>query len=336
MGLARRPLLLVMLMALIGVAVIACKGDPGAGKGGPSAQGKGENDFTLSTPVYPQEIIQFTVGAADGTFETDFTNAISAAFGVVLPGEVAVVPEPGANGVTVAESFEDKPTVGHWMLVINSDQIAAIATGVTEIDVTRKYLPTATGTLEPFVFVAATGSAFSNWDDVVAAGSSGSVTVGVKGPDTGAAALNAAGIADAFELTLVTIPAGDPEARIATADGLGLLPLGEAVALVKSGAGTAMLVLGPSEVASLAGVPTTASAGSSFEGVPYLRGIAISRQTPQFLKDRINAALRNGKASAPYQTFITDSGLAGIDIPAGDAGLTFRSQIAEFQALAGQ
>ncbi len=312
----------MMIVAIAAIAATAC------GSAAP------EQNFDLPTPVYPDGLVSFVVGAEDGTFETDFANAFSAAFADVASGVVSVVPEPGSNGVTAVENFGTKPNDGQWFLVINSDQTAAVATGVTDVDVTRKFQPIQTGTLEPFVFVASSGSDFSDWDDVVSAASSGSVTVGVKGPKTGAAALNAVGIADALGLTLETTPAGDPADRITTANGLGLLPLGEAFRLVKSGAGTALLVLGPDEVGSLPGVPTAVSEGSSFEGVPYLRGFSVSIRTPSFTKDNIGILLRAAKASAPYQIFIIESGLVGIEIPAGDAGLTFRSQIPEFEALA--
>ena len=322
-GLSRRPLFLTMIVAIFAIAAASCSGSSGS-----------EQDFSLPTPVYPDGLVSFIVGAEDGTFETDFANAYSAAFAAASSGQVSVVPQPGSNGVTAAENFGDNPNDGQWFLVISSDQTAAVATGVTEVDVTRKYQPIQTGTLEPFVFVAGSDSDFSDWGDVVSAASSGSVTVGVKGPKTGAAALNAVGIADAFGLTLETTPAGDPADRIATADGLGLLPLGEAFGLVKSGAGTALLVLGPDEVSSLPGVPTATSEGSSFEGLPYLRGLSVLIRTPSFTKDKIGILLRAAKASAQYQAFITASGLEGITIPAGDAGLTFRSQIPQFEALA--
>lgn len=322
-GFVRRPLFLTMIVAIFAIAATAC-----------GASDAGGQDFSLPTPVYPDGLVSFVVGAEDGTFETDFANAYSAAFAVAASGQVAVVPQPGSNGVTAVEGFGTNPKDGQWFLVISSDQTAAVATGVTDVDVTRDYQPIQTGTLEPFVFVASSGSDFSDWGDVVSAASSGSVTVGVKGPETGAAALNAVGIADALGLTLDTTPAGDPAARIATANGLGLMPLGEAFGLVKSGAGTALLVLGPDEVSSLPGVPTAISEGSSFEGLPYLRGFSVSIRTPSFTKDKIGILLRAAKASAQYQAFITASGLEGITIPAGDAGLTFRSQIPEFEALA--
>jgi tripartite-type tricarboxylate transporter receptor subunit TctC len=322
-SLVRRPLFLTMIVATFAIAAAAC-----------GASDAGGADFSLPTPVYPDGLVTFVVGADDGTFETDFANTFSAAFSVASSGQVSVVPMPGSNGVTAVENFGTNPRDGHWFLMINSDQTAAVATGVTDVDVTRDYQPIQTGTLEPFVFVAGSGSDFSDWGDVVSAASSGSVTVGVKGPETGAAALNAVGIADAIGLTLETTPAGDPAARIATANGLGLMPLGEAFGLVNSGAGTALLVLGPAEVSSLPGVPTALSEGSSFEGLPYLRGISISTRTPSFTKDNIGVLLRAAKASAPYQEFLAASGLQGIEIPAGDAGLTFRSQIPEFEALA--
>ena len=291
-GLVRRPLFLTMIVAIFAIAATAC-----------GASDAGGADFSLPTPVYPDGLVAFVVGADDGTFETDFANTFSAAFSVASSGQVAVVPQPGSNGVTAVENFGTNPRDGRWFLLINSDQTAAVATGVTDVDVTRDYQPIQTGTQEPFVFVAGSSSDFSDWGDVVSAASSGSVTVGVKGPETGAAALNAAGIADALGLTLETTSAGDPAARIATANGLGLMPL-------------------------------ALSEGSSFEGLPYLRGISILTRTPSATKDNIGVLLRAAKASAPYQTFLAASGLQGIEIPAGDAGLTFRSQIAEFEALA--
>jgi tripartite-type tricarboxylate transporter receptor subunit TctC len=209
-----------------------------------------------------------------------------------------------------------------------------LATGVTTEDITRDFKPATTALAQPFVFVAASDSDYSDWGDVVSAASSGSVTVGVKGSETGAAALNVAGIADALGLSLETTPAGDPAERLATSDGLGLLTLGEANRLIGSGVGAALLVLGPNEVASLAGVPTAASEGSSFEGVPYYLGISIHPRVPVFTQDNISIILRNTKASAGFQAFVAESGLTDIDVPAGDAGLTFRSQIALFEALA--
>jgi|GEM_PF-1751222 tripartite-type tricarboxylate transporter receptor subunit TctC len=323
MGLARRPILLMMIVAIVAIAATACGGESAA-----------EPNFELPTPVYPREVVNFVVGAADGTFETDYVNAFSAAFAAETSATVSVNPEPGSNGVTAVENFGTNPTGGHWFLVINSDQTAALATGATTEDVTRDFRPVTTALVQPFVFVAASDSDFADWGDVVSAASSGSITVGVKGAETGAAALNVAGIADALGLSLETTPAGDPAARIATANGLGLMTLGEANRVVDSGAGTALLVLGASEAASLAGVPTAISEGSSFEGVPYLLGLAVNIRVPVFTLDNISIILRAVKASAGFQAFVTESELANIDVPAGDAGLTFRSQIAEFEALA--
>ena len=312
----------MMIVAIVAIATTAC------GSGSP------EPNFDLPTPVYPREVVNFVVGAADGTFETDYANALSAAFAVETSGTVSVKPEPGSNGVAAVENFGINPNGGHWFLVINSDQIAALATGVTTEDITRDFRPVTTAVVQPFVFVAASDSDYSDWGDVVSAASSGSVTVGVKGPETGAAALNIAGIADALGLSLETTPAGDPAARLATANGLGLLTLGEANRLIRSGTGAALLVLGASEVASLPGVPTAASEGSSFEGVPYLLGLSNHTRVPVFTQDNISIILRNTKANAGFQAFVAGAGLSDIDVPPGDAGLTFRSQIALFEALA--
>ena len=90
-----------MIVAIFAIVATAC-----------GASDAGGQDFSLPTPVYPDGLVTFVVGAEDGTFETDFANAYSSAFIEAASGTVAVAPQPGSNGVTAVEDYGTKPKDG--------------------------------------------------------------------------------------------------------------------------------------------------------------------------------------------------------------------------------
>ena len=326
-----KSLVLIGLLLLLAIVITACGGARS------QAPASDQQDFSLPTPVFPNRTIDIIVGAEAGSPEDKFAAAIGAAYATALGGQINFVYEPGNNGLTALDNFGAKDNDGHIMLIVSDRHLSAIAAGETTVDVTREHLPKLLGVKEPLVIYAgATDSSLSDWDAVVSAAGSGSVTVASGGPDSSIDNLSVSVLAADLGIDLDSVTIDVLADRLA-APGAGTADLVIArVSDANNAAGlNPILVLWPERIPSLDSVPTALESGSSFEGLAGMLGVAINRRTPSFVGDEIGRKLRAAFASPEYQAWLAGNGLGGVDVPLGDPGFSMRLEIPKMEAAAG-
>ena len=329
-----KALILVGLLSLIAVAIAGCGG---ARSQAPASSG---SDFTLATPIFPNRSIDIIVGAEAGSPEDDFAKAIAAAYASALPGEINFVYEPGNHGLTALEQFSEKENDGHTMLILTDRHISALASGQTEVDVTRQHQPNLLGVFEPLlIFAAGSNSSLTDWDAVVAAAGGGTLKVASGGPDASAEELSISRLAADLNIDLDGVVIDSVSERLAapgagTAD-LVIAPLSIANDAITAGDLAPVLVLWPERVPDLPSVPTALESGSTFEGLPRMLGVVLNRRTPRFIADEIGFALRAAFASPEFKAWADGRGIGSLKVPEGDPAFNIRLQIPKYEAAAG-
>ncbi len=282
-----------------------------------SLAGAGMAITLAATPAladeYPTRSVEFIVPWAPGGGSDVLMRIVANNVGPYLGAEMPVINIGGVGGTVGLAEASDRAADGYTISQVHEGLLTATATGVTDL-AWDDFDPIALMTASPQFLVAATDQPFDTFEGLVeyAQANPGELTIGVT--LGGVPHLNAAMIAEAFDLDWRYVGYEGTGERIRAVVGGNLdLAIGDISSSLQFAENGDLIFLasGTAErMEQTPDVPTFAELGADLD-LLITRGIVMPQGAPEEAQARMEAAL---EALSQDETFITQVNNAGADV----------------------
>jgi putative tricarboxylic transport membrane protein len=275
---------------------------------------------------FPNNTIELLVHAGAGG-GTDLTaHGLIAGSRSELGWRMALVRKTGAGGAVSHDYAKRRPADGHTVIVLTSSQISIIARGKSPLGL-DDLAGVARGTVDPIYLMVGANSPFKTGKDVLEAGKSKPLSVGlvsIGGGDhittfllakkAGMQSMQAVPIASGGEVAINLV-----SGNVAT----GMVGISEAEAQIRAGVVRPVINFGENRSPELPDVPTARELGIDLVR-PTLRGFAVLKTTPADRLTMLREGFLKAMATESYQNYLKAS---GVPLDSVASGLVFEESI---------
>lgn len=284
---------------------------------------------------YPNGPVNFTVGQAPGGSTDLIARAISEGAAKSLGAPMPVVNKPGANGALASKEVAGKPADGQNLVLLNASLITITPLAVTKDEAVNidDFDVIAGLSQDDYVMVASEKSGFKSIKDVTGAGRN--ITFGTTGVGTGSQLAQTVLFKQAgVKGTDVPFDSGKPAltAVLGNQVELATIQLGEAMPQIKAGKVTPIVVFSEQRNQFLPDTPTAKESGYDVPVAQY-RAVAAPKGTPQNVKDKLLAALKETFKSDAYKSFNEQNLLTPKEISGEEVVTQWKDYAAKYKAL---